>query len=68
VAFAPNGRTLATASGDPSVILWDLPRLDSFPGGDIREACTRAGGPLDETAWDLYAPSVTYQNTCADFR
>jgi WD40 repeat protein len=66
VAFAPNGRTLATASGDPSVILWDLPSLDRFPGGDVREACTRAGGPLDEAAWELYAPSVNYQDTCAD--
>jgi WD40 repeat protein len=66
VAFAPNGRTLATASGDPSVILWDMPSLDRFPGGDVREACTRAGGPLDETAWELYAPTVNYQDTCAD--
>ncbi|MCA1820695.1 MAG: TIR domain-containing protein [Pseudonocardia sp.] len=66
VAFAPDGRTLGTASGDPSVILWELPRLDRFPGGDVREACTRAGGPLDEAAWELYAPSVSYQDTCAD--
>ena len=66
VAFAPDGHTLATASGDPSVILWDLPSLDRFPGGDVREACTRAGGPLDEQAWELYAPTVSYQDTCAD--
>jgi WD40 repeat protein len=66
VAFAPDGRTLITVSADHSVRLWDLPRLDRFPGGEVREACARAGGPLDKATWGLYAPGLSYQDTCAD--
>jgi WD40 repeat protein len=66
VVFAPDGRALATASFDKSVLLWQLPRLDRFPGGEVREACARAGGSLDKATWDLYAPGVSYQDTCTD--
>ncbi|MDQ3764379.1 MAG: TIR domain-containing protein [Actinomycetota bacterium] len=64
LAFAPDGRTLATAGADEAVILWELPHRDAFPGGEVREACVRAGGPLDKATWDLYAPGVSYQDTC----
>ncbi len=65
VAFGPDGRTLATTSDDHTIRLWDLPSLGRlFPGGEMREACLRAGGPLDKATWSLYAPGVSYQDTC----
>jgi WD40 repeat protein len=65
VVFAPDGRTLAASYTDNTVRLWNLPALDRVPGGEAREACLRAGGPLDKATWDQYAPGVSYQDTCA---
>ncbi|MBV9313652.1 MAG: hypothetical protein JO100_07815, partial [Pseudonocardia sp.] len=66
VAFAPDGHTLATTSADRTVRLWDLPSLEGFHGDAVREACLRAGGPLDKLTWNQYAPGSAYQDTCAD--
>jgi WD domain, G-beta repeat len=64
VAFSPDGHTLAAASNN--VILWDLTPLEELRRATVREACIRAGGPLDTATWDRYAPGISYQNTCAD--
>jgi len=63
-AFAPDGRTLATANTDQTATLWDLPSLDRLAGSEVQEACLRAGGPLDKATWDQYAPGISYQDTC----
>jgi WD40 repeat protein len=65
VATGPDGHVLATASADQSVQLWSLPDVEDFAGGEVGEACARAGGPLDRATWDRYAPSLGYQDTCA---
>jgi hypothetical protein len=64
VAFSPDGHTLATAGNDQTVILWDLTPLEELDRNAVQEACTRAGGPLDEATWNVYAPGVSYQGTC----
>jgi len=60
VTFTPDGHTLATASNDHTVALWELPHPDTFAGGEISEACLRAGGPLDKATWNQYAPGINY--------
>ncbi|MGH3806629.1 MAG: WD40 repeat domain-containing protein, partial [Pseudonocardiaceae bacterium] len=65
VAFSLDGHTLATGSFDQTVILWDLTPLEELRRDAVQEACTRAGGSLDEATWNFYSPSISYQNTCA---
>ena len=67
VAFSPDAQTLATASGDRAVILWDLTPLVELRRDAVREACTRAGGSLDQATWGFHAPGLSYQDTCANY-
>jgi hypothetical protein len=78
--FSPDGHTLATAGtvsrdltdrtlSEPfettAVILWDLTPLEELRRNAVRVACARAGGPLNKATWEVYAPGVNYQDTCA---
>jgi hypothetical protein len=64
VAFSPDGHTLATASTDQTVVLWDLAPFEELRRNAVREACTRAGESLNEATWNVYAPGISYQDTC----
>ncbi len=65
VESSPDRHTLATASSDKTVTLWDMTRLEELQRDAVGEAGIRAGGPLDKAAWDFYAPGVSNQDTCA---
>jgi hypothetical protein len=45
--------------------LWDLHRVGSFSGDEVREACLRAGEALDKATREQYASGVDYQDTCS---
>ncbi len=64
VAFSPDGRTLATASDDKTVIRWDLTGLNNLRDHATEQACSRTGRGLDRDEWARYIPGLTYQNTC----
>ena len=47
VAFAPDGHTLATASVDKTVLLWDLSGLDALRADPMERACSVTGRGLN---------------------
>lgn len=65
VAFAPDGRTLATGSRDGKVMLWDLAKLNDLRDRPLQQACALAGRGLTRDEWARYVAGLPYQNTCA---
>jgi WD40 repeat protein len=61
VAFSKDGTTLASASGNDSIILWDV-ALDSWKA----RACRAAGRNLTWEEWQRYMDDRPYKQTCSD--
>jgi WD40 repeat protein len=59
VAFNPSGQTLAAASGDGTVRLWDTSLRAAEHG-----VCATSGQPLTRTEWASYIPRRAYRPPC----
>jgi WD40 repeat protein len=59
VAFSPGGGTLAAASADGTVRLWD-----TAAAAAAQAVCATAGQPLTRAEWAAYLPSRAYQPPC----
>jgi WD40 repeat protein len=65
VAFARDGHTLATASVDQTVLLWDLSGLQKIQSNPIGRACSLTGRGLNADEWGVVAPDVPYVDSCS---
>ena len=59
-----DGHTLATASADTTVLLWDFTGLAELRDQAVARACVAAGGGLTEEEWGRYITTLPYEPTC----
>ncbi len=65
MAFAPDGHTLATASAEQTVLLWDLSGLNARRADPMERACSLSGGGLDADEWGRSVPGLAYVDSCS---
>jgi WD40 repeat protein len=66
VAFAPDGRTLATAGDDHTVLLWDLTGPNSLRDHAIEHACFITGRGPSREEWARYVAGLAYRDSCKE--
>ena len=63
MAFADDGKRLASAGADGRVLLWDLQPWANEDALRAR-ACERVGRNLTQSEWDRAQPGKPYHRTC----
>jgi WD40 repeat protein len=63
VTLSADGRTLATASWDGSIQVWDLTNVNQLRDRPVERACAITGG-FDRDEWARYVGDLPYEQTC----